>query len=225
MVLCSRRLSLGHQSFQPRLIVRFPAKFEKHCKTAQVPRFLGVMHRNPKVVSFFRLVLVLIASAIVWSGCKDKDLFVFRLDHSVNVFYPSPKWPDAKRLTPPEREVYERYGKPTAFRVLWTPSGQIRLRRELELAFDKKLKTIPPYTWVYVDKGKEIVFRGASYEEIPLSDQIRLVLKYGDPEDVRDLGAGTVEWMYFSVGKLYRLKNGRIVDTKDFPAMGKFIKD
>lgn len=168
--------------------------------------------------------LCLLGFAALTIACKDQDL-VFKPDFSINLFYPGPKWPNEKKLTKVERDVYERYGKPQAFRVLWPPNGDIRQRSDLEEAFAKQPKVMPPYSWVYPQQGIEIVFRGQGYEEQPLSDKVRLVLKYGDPEDVKDLSGGVIQWTYYSAGKMIKLRGGRIVEVKEFPPMGRFIKN
>ncbi|MGC8841421.1 MAG: hypothetical protein ACP5QZ_08215 [Candidatus Sumerlaeaceae bacterium] len=175
-------------------------------------------------VSTSKLVIVLLAGMLLLAGCKDQD-FSFKPDFSVNLFFPGPKWPNTKKLTKVESDVYERYGRPAAFRVLWPPNGDIKLRSELEDVFAKQPKVLPPYSWVYPSLGKEIVFRGQAYEERPLSDKVRLILKYGDPEDVKELSSGVVQWTYYSAGKMLKLREGRIVEEKEFPAMGRFLKN
>lgn len=174
-----------------------------------------------------RLVLVgaVLVASILLTACKKDQDFAFKQDFSINLFYPGPKWPDRKKLKPVERDVYERYGRPAAFRILWPPSGDIRRRSDLEDAFAKAPKIIPPYSWVYPSLGKEIVFRGQAYEELPLTDKVRLVLRYGDPEDVKELSSGVEQWTYYSAGKIYKIRSGRIIEEKEFPAMGRFIKN
>ena len=61
--------------------------------------------------------------------------------------------------------------------------------------------------------------------EQPLSDQVRLIIKYGDPEEVKASEYGGSQWMYFSAGKLYKFSPaGRIIEEKTFPGMGTYIK-
>ncbi|MCX7626399.1 MAG: hypothetical protein N2Z21_09340 [Candidatus Sumerlaeaceae bacterium] len=186
----------------------------------EIPMKLAGCSRWTNVVRF----LVLLGLLILATACKDQDL-VFKPDFSINLFYPGPKWPNVKKLGKVEQDVYQRYGKPQAFRVLWPPNGDIRQRSDLEEAFAKQPKVIPPYSWVYPQQGIEIVFRGQGYEEQPLSDKVRLVLKYGDPEDVKELSSGIVQWTYYSVGKMIKLRAGRVVEVKEFPPMGRFIKN
>ncbi len=178
-----------------------------------------------KSLKTFVIAAIALWGAVGLIGCKDKDLYVFKPEFSVNVFYPSPKWPNAKKFTDVEKEVYERYGRPAAFRVLWPPTGDIRLRSDLENAFAKQNKVIPAFSWVYPNQNKEIAFTPTSYEERPLTDKIRLVLRYGDPEDVKLLSSGDEQWTYYSAGRMFKLRRNKIVDVQEFPAMGRFLKN
>lgn len=171
----------------------------------------------------FRLILLLVLGVLLTS-CGEQD-YVLNPDFSVNMFTPGPKWPKVKKLSAAEKEIYERYGKPDAFRVLWNPTGKLRSRMEVSSDFNaKKIKSMPPFTWVYVKQGKEIAFKGAGYEELPLTDEVRLLVEYGDPEDVKEIFNGVTQWMFYGAGKLFKLSNGKIVEQKDFPAMGRFQK-
>jgi hypothetical protein len=168
------------------------------------------------------LFLVIAASLLV--ACE-QDV-VFNQDFSINILHPGPKWPKVKKLAPVELEVYKRFGKPDAFRVWWTPAGEIKTRTDLNDAFKKqKPKNLPPLSWIYLSTGKEVRFRITTYEGLPITDQVRLVLKYGDPEDVKDLGNGITQWMFFSAGKIFKMREGKIFEEKDFPAMGKYLKN
>jgi len=172
-----------------------------------------------------RLVAVVAAALIGLTACKKDEGFVFKPEFTVNLFYPGPKWPNQKKLSKAEREVLQRYGRPAAFRILWSPAGEIRMRSELEDASLKQPKVMPAYSWVYPGLNKEIVFTQGTYQERQLSDKIRLILRYGDPEDVKDLSSGIEQWTYYGVGKMIKLREGHIVEEKQFPAMGRFLKN
>ena len=169
------------------------------------------------------LAFVICALAVV--AC-DKDLFTFDPEFSVNLFRPGKKWPKEDKFTPAEREVYARYGKPDFFRAWWDPSGSVKQRIELisRLKEVQKGKNLPPYSWIYLNRGVEVIFAAQSYEEQPLADQIRMLARYGDPEDVKTLDGGITQWMYFGAGKLYKFSRGRVIEEKEFPAMGNYIK-
>jgi hypothetical protein len=154
----------------------------------------------------------------------DQDLAI-NPEFSVNLFAPGPKWPNERKLTPAQKEVYKRYGRPDNFRVFWNPHGTLLNRLEVGKQLEKmKPSQLPPYSWIFLKNGKEIVFGGSGYEERPLTDQVRTLVRYGDPEDVKELQNGVTEWMYFSVGKQYKFHDGALVEEKDFPALGRFEK-
>jgi hypothetical protein len=166
---------------------------------------------------------VLCIAFLIFSGCKE-DL-VMNEEFSINMIQPGPKWPNVKKLTSAQKEVYERNGRPDHFRVWWLPNGEIRTRGELHgVMKDTKPSKLPPHSWVYLRKGKEILFRGNNYEELPINDEVRTLAKFGDPEDMKMLDSGLTQWQYFGAGKLFKFSRGKIVEQKDFPAMGQFIK-
>lgn len=144
---------------------------------------------------------------------------------SLNLIQPGPKWPNVKKLTPAQKEVFEKYGKPDRLRVQWTPEGRIMQRDELRQQFkDKQPKELPPCFWVYQQRGIEIAFDQGTPREQPISDQVKLVLQHGDPEDVKQLPGGLTQWTFYSTGRLFKFSHGKIVEERDFPAMGRYIK-
>lgn len=170
-------------------------------------------------------IVALLAAALFLAACE-QDI-VINADFSVNIFHPGPKWPKVKKLKPAEREVYERYGKPDGFKVYWDSTGKLRTRIDAQKEFEEKQKAkqLPNYSWVYLGKGIEVKFNGNTPQEVPITDETRIIFKYGDPEDVKQLYSGVTQWMFYGAGKLYKFApNGRVVEEKDFPAMGKFQK-
>lgn len=170
-----------------------------------------------------RVLCLLSCAMLILTACE-QDV-VIDPKFSVNVFSPGPKWPNVKKLKPVEREVFEKYGKPDRFRVWWNPTGELRTRFDVEQEFRRaKPKDLPPYSWIYLSSGIEVRLTASGYQEQPVTDQVRLMTQYGDPEDVKELKNGLTQWMYYSVGKLYKFGNGMIVEEKEFPAMGSFHK-
>ena len=182
---------------------------------------------NARHISPCRILRIAAAAlllAVALAGCKKEDVVIDE-EFSINVFQISPKWPVVDKLPQVEKEVLLKYGKPDCFRAWWTPDGQLRTRQELSKEVKiKKLKSLPAFSWIYTSTGKEVVFRGSTYQEVPLTDQVRTVVKYGDPEDAKEMVNGVVEWTYFSVGKIYRFARGHKISEKDFPPMGSFRK-
>jgi hypothetical protein len=154
----------------------------------------------------------------------DQDVEI-KPEFSVNIFKPGPKWPNVKKLTPEQRQVYEKHGRPDAFHVYWSPDGAIKPRTDLEKELKgKKPKTVPPFSWLYLKQNREFVFTGGGAKEQPIPDTVRIVAESGDPEDVTEQAGGITQWMFYSTGKIYKIARGRVIETKEFPAMGKYIK-
>ncbi len=165
------------------------------------------------------------ACLVLTLAACDQDV-TLNIDHSVNLVQPGPKWPNKKKLKPTELEVYTKYGIPDHFRLLWNAQGTVQARVDLEKELKiRKPKDLPPHTWIYLKDNREVFFEGRSYREHPISDQTLILIKYGDPEDIKDAPGGGKQWMFFGAGKLYKFTpDGKIYEQKDFPAMGKYIK-
>ena len=159
---------------------------------------------------------------LILTAC-DQDL-VIKPEFSVNVFEPGPKWPNIKKLTPIQKEVYEKFGRPDNFRVMWNKAGQLRRRIDVEKDIAQK-KPLPNYSWVYMRHEKEIVFEGSTFVEKPVNDQLKMLVKYGDPEDVKEMEGNITQWTFYGAGKLYKFNSaGQLVGQQDFTPMGKFQK-
>lgn len=158
------------------------------------------------------------------SAC-DQDIEINQA-FSVNIFKPGPTWPNVKKLPAEQKQMFEKYGKPDCFHVYWNSDGTITPRASLEKQMNgKKPKTVPPFSWIYLKLNKEIVFsRNGKPVEQPVPDEVRVVAENGDPEDVRDDIPGVKQWMFYSTGKIYKFSRGHIIEQKDFPAMGKYLK-
>lgn len=161
---------------------------------------------------------------IPFMGPKTQS-YTFNWDKTINFIQPGDKWPVEKLLTEQEKQVYQQLGKPDLFRVFWDPRGEIRMRSTIEQEWGKKgPKNFPPLSWVYLQRNQEVVFENGTYKTQPLTELHLIVIKYGDPENVKDIGNGVTQWMYYSVGKQYTIAGDKVVGTKDFPAMGSWHK-
>ncbi len=150
---------------------------------------------------------------------------VFNFDQTINLFQPGPKWPVEKLLKPAEKQVYEQYGKPDYFRILWNSTGEIKVRSILEQEWKSTgPKNLPPSSWVYLQRNEEIIFVNDSFRTQPLTAAVQLIVKMGDPELVKDMGSGMAQWTYYSTGKMYTVSEGKVAETRSFPPMGSYHK-
>ncbi len=151
--------------------------------------------------------------------------YVFNFDQTINIYQPGEKWPVEKLLTPVEKQVISQFGKPDCFRILWDSQGKIKVRSALEQEWKSKgPNKLPPASWVYLQRNEEIIFVNNSYRAQPLTETVHLVLKMGDPELVKNISSEVTQWTYYSTGKLFTISDDKVVDTKEFPAMGSFHK-
>jgi hypothetical protein len=181
------------------------------------------------VRSAFTYLLLIIASLLPLSCGKEKNL-VLDLNFSVNVARPAKTFPDMKHLVKSKQTVYEMYGRPDFIRFWWSRDG--RPHRFLEV--DGVLRNSDSiyalkHSWVYLDKDREFIFDSDdAYREIPLTDKVRTICNYGDPEDIKQVSVpdGPVEeiWHYYSIGLILKFSNEKLISRQSHTPMGNFIK-
>jgi hypothetical protein len=163
----------------------------------------------------------------VFLGCALSSQLMFNPNFSVNLAEPGKKWPKDKTLTPAQSEVLAKYGPPDYFHIWWTRQGDI----QTYLKVDRKFPRILDYdhSWIYLQRNEDIVFKGNShYGALPISDQLRTVCEYGDPDDIkknvnRD-GVLVETWQYYSYGVMLKFCDGTLSERQEFPPMGTYIK-
>ena len=69
-----------------------------------------------RLTARLRGVAALLLAVAVMTGCE-KDMFAFKPEFSVNIFYPGKKWPNMEKMMPNEQQVFNELGKPDAFRA------------------------------------------------------------------------------------------------------------
>jgi hypothetical protein len=182
-----------------------------------------------KLLSALRLLMAGFLLASMATACKDKQSegVSFNPEFSINLMPLGDKWPgELKDLKPRERAALGQYGPPDFMRILWNRNGSVKIRDQFSKAERERMKKALelPTTWVYVDRNIELVFQGDSWAERKLNDEIRLIARMGDPEAVRAVGGGVAEWTFYSTGRIIKLYNGAIIETREFPAMGGYLK-
>ncbi len=177
-----------------------------------------------KIIKLFCIATVSACSVLFMVSCKTEEGPVdFDPKFSVNVATPMKGWPIEKKLSEVKKQVYAKYGKPDAFHIYWTADGAIQpcddVRREVKRRESNNEKELPEHSWVYLDKGFEVCFKNDRAVEKKISEQLKIVIKYGDPEEVSRVDKN--QWKYYSKGKMYKFsKSGALLEESDFPAMG-----
>jgi len=184
-----------------------------------------VFFKSPRL--FFPLFF---CALLFLCSCRRSKLdFIIDLDYSVNVARPGRRFPSDLDLSQAKREVHEILGNPNFIRFWWTEDG--RIHRFLEV--DRRLKDPRSvyqvkHSWIYLDKNIECVFdTDTTYREIPLSDKVRTVCTYGDPEDIKKMSDHPPlkeNWNYYSIGLILKFEDDRLVKTQRHPPMGTVIK-
>ena len=166
---------------------------------------------------------------LLLSGCQREDEVIFNIDFSINVGKPRRKFPKVKKLVQSKREVYELYGRPDFVRLWWTEDGRIHQYLEVDRRMkDRKSFREIKRSWVYLENNIEYLFDSdESFREIPLSEKIRTVCIYGDPENVKKMSDDETPlketWNYYSIGLILKFENDKIVGRQRHTPMGNVI--
>lgn len=197
--------------------------------------------------------IAIVMTAIALTGCRhyyapanfDRD--------SVNIATPPRDWPDAEHwtLTPAQQEVLAERGKPEVFRAWWDTRGRLTWGSDLAAQYRRqRVEDIMLYchhhdlelpfqlSWIYQTEGQSFfqregqeVFQGVEiyfidddrWEEIPLTDQIGVLIDYGDPESregPEDWRGHVVErWRYYREGKVFHFVDSEISNVEILPSM------
>lgn len=147
-------------------------------------------------------------------------------------------WPADPMLASAQQRIYEENGKPDFFQVMWKRDGRLMRTQEFERemlsrnehdqkAFLKSRSLADQFRWIYVDKKLVYNFKKKTPEKIDLTDDLKTVTIYGDPEDIKEStdanGDKMLIFTYFSEGKIYYYRNGKQYkedDVTPVPGMG-----
>jgi hypothetical protein len=172
--------------------------------------------------------LSLLLAPLLAVGCSHAKYQYGLDDHfSMNMIRP-PAWlgdPKAD-LKPAEKEVLQRRGRPDFIRVWWNSDGSLIRSSDLAFRSDQVPQLIKAArkSWIYLgsgEKGEEVNFLrdGASYSAKELSEPIRLICEYGDPErstPVMVNGEKRETWIWVDRGMKATLVDGKVDSTMEF---------
>lgn len=181
-----------------------------------------------------RLVLFLGALALlaVGAGCNKQPRLAINPEYSWNLVRPQPEWPGEKPedfLRPAEQEALAAYGRPDAVRVIYDSSRRLVTRVEVDTYFTgKKPKKVEDFEhgYIYYLKGIEVIMHpSGEIEDVPLSDQLKLIYQHGDPDSRTARPNSKQEtWAYYTLGRRYQFLEGHIISEESFPPMGRWKK-
>ncbi len=171
-----------------------------------------------------RLSLVLILVALALAACGgDKHIIEIDQRFSYNVVR-TPFWfPDEKLLSPVEKDVLDRYGRPNFIRRWWRDDGSFITSSDLSGKDKDKIAEEMAHqktSWVYLAMRKEVVFSAdyRSHYEQPINDGLDLICQYGDPERNRPVlvdGRKRETWKWIDHGKMAVLEDNRLIKLTD----------
>ncbi|MFW6286861.1 MAG: hypothetical protein ACOC29_02870 [Candidatus Sumerlaeota bacterium] len=165
------------------------------------------------------LSLALLLATLALSGCnRAVKPFIWDPAFSINVAEVNHEWPQLKEdLSPAEREVYDRYGRPDYVHVIWSRHEPIvdRTRGNRLITRSGKKPEEVRRGWIYLKHKKEIIFNSEIHYEIqPLTGQLEVLTKEGDPPWVKvlpnDIGARIEKWQYIDRGIIYTFVDNKL---------------
>ena len=162
------------------------------------------------------LLIKFLAVFLIISSCKKNDLLVLDLEFSVNVAKPGEAFPGKGQIEQAKKEVMEIYGEPDYVQIWWSQDGRFhqslevdRKLRDPEIIYEKKK------SWIYLDRELECEFLGPTrYREKPLSDKMKTICEYGDPENIIKLSESSPyreNWQYYSLGLILKFKDDELI--------------
>lgn len=175
-------------------------------------------------------IILLSVAVIFLCGCFKKKFLILNPQFSVNLAVPTDNWPAESKLTPAQKAIFEQLGKPDYIRIWWDKEGRLKSYLNVDRAIEKKLYREAKQSWVYIRMEKEIVFINENgYTTLPLSDKLKVLCKYGDPESVKidenkETGEKIEIWQYYSEGKIFKFLDEKLIKEQTLPRVGTKIK-
>ncbi len=186
-------------------------------------------------------VFVLALAVGLLAGCGSRNrarIMVPDSSFSVNVVPTPSDWPDEARdwhadpvIAAQQQRVYETYGTPEYFRFLWRGDGEVVRQGDLfdMLARHRKdpakfiAERNPDMEWVYLDHGVTYRFTRSGPQRADLSDPIRIICQYGDPQEVKEHsgpdGARMLSYQYYNIGRIFYFRDGEKIREERQPPM------
>jgi len=162
---------------------------------------------------------------------------------SINLVEVPADWPDERidwprdnaTLAAQQQAVYEQYGKPDYFRLLWKRDGRMMTNTEFQnMAWQRRAKAgkrkeqieTPDLEWVYLDDKLTFQFTRGKVVKGELPDTTRIVTEYGDPHEIKETidvtKAPNVVYQYYDQGKVFYFREGKLYREENqtpMPAM------
>jgi hypothetical protein len=166
-------------------------------------------------------------------GCnRKKELIELDPRFSFNLAPVPPSFPgeDFAALTPNQQEVFLKYGKPDFIRFYWISDGTFITSSDLSGKGPTMEQTIAETkkTWIYTGRNeREVEFlSNGGYVEHPLTEKLRLIARYGDPNDKSppkrdDRGRVREYWQWIDHGMLIEFLDDQEVNRQHFTATGR----
>jgi hypothetical protein len=163
------------------------------------------------------------------AGCNRKKVIKLDPRFSYNVVR-VPSWfpEDEAQLSPAQREVLQRFGRPDFIRFWWNPEGTFIVSSDLagKQAEVPQMLHAAKQTWIYLtDRKTEVEFRGESYFPHPVTEKLALVCRYGDPSQKNPPKRGPdgrvrESWRWTDFGLLIDFIDDQEVSRKHFTPTG-----
>lgn len=167
----------------------------------------------------FITILGLVACAWL-AGCARENKSVdFDPHFSINVTH-TPKWysHEAMALSPVQRSVLYKKGRPDFIRIWWMADGSLITTSDLTAKYEQLPEILAerPKSWIYLMDEEELIFNAETtdYRVEPLSDPLELVCTYGDPNDrvppAYIDGREHETWIWYEYGLKVTLVDGKV---------------
>lgn len=162
----------------------------------------------------------------------NRDEKAIEIDHrfSYNVAK-VPSWfpPEDYEPSPTEKAILTQRGKPDFIRFWWFQDGEFITSSDLSGKSDKidEVMAETKRTWVYIGDGKEIEFlEQGGYLEHPLTEQLKLICRYGDPTTktppkADDRGHMRESWSWIEAGLRIDFIDGAEYKREHFQGTGR----
>lgn len=132
-----------------------------------------------------------------------------------------------------QEKIYNEYGKPDFFWLMWRRDGRPMTHREMRASewVTRKnsrqnrvnVEDAVDIAWMYLDEDVMFSFSPSGAKKLEITDPMRTIVEFGDPHEIKETvnmqGRDQLSYQYYDEGKVFYYENGKQTKVDTMPRL------